>query len=108
MSDLQAALYREGPEREQTSPTPQFDGEAIIGRLLSELQITGEALVLVIDDVQELRSKEAFAPLELLLKRAPETLSVVLSSRRDPPFRLHQLRLEGQLTEIRAAQLQFD
>jgi LuxR family maltose regulon positive regulatory protein len=32
---------------------------------------------------------------------------VVLSSRRDPPIRLHQLRLAGEIAEIRAGDLQF-
>jgi LuxR family maltose regulon positive regulatory protein len=31
----------------------------------------------------------------------------IVATRRDPPLRLHQLRLAGELAEIRAAQLRF-
>ena len=34
-------------------------------------------------------------------------MHAVVATRRDPPLRLHQLRLAGELAEIRAAQLRF-
>ena len=34
-------------------------------------------------------------------------MPIVLSGRRDPPLRLHQLRLQGELAEIRSADLAF-
>jgi LuxR family transcriptional regulator, maltose regulon positive regulatory protein len=93
---------------DSASPTPGFDGEAIVARLIEEVRQDGEPLVLVIDDLHELESPTALAQLQLLLDQAPDNVSIILSSRRDPPLRLHQLRLEGQLTEIRAADLRFD
>jgi LuxR family maltose regulon positive regulatory protein len=42
-----------------------------------------------------------------LLAILPSSLHVVLSSRRDPPIRLHRLRLAGELAEIRAGDLRF-
>ena len=39
--------------------------------------------------------------------RAPPQLRVVLATRHDVRLGLHRLRLEGELTEIRAADLQF-
>jgi LuxR family maltose regulon positive regulatory protein len=42
-----------------------------------------------------------------MLVRLPPWVRVVLASRHDPRLRLHQLRLEGELTEIRAADLAF-
>jgi LuxR family transcriptional regulator, maltose regulon positive regulatory protein len=62
---------------------------------------------LVIDDVHELRSPEAMRQLELLLMRAPAGLRFVLATRHDLRLGLHRLRLEGELTEIRAADLRF-
>ena len=93
---------------DSVSPTPEFDGNAIVARLLEELRRDGEPLVLVIDDLHELESPIALGQLQVLLDQAPDHVSFVLSSRRDPPLRLHQLRLEGELTEIRAADLRFD
>jgi LuxR family transcriptional regulator, maltose regulon positive regulatory protein len=93
---------------DSTSPTPGFDGEAAVARLVGDLRQDREPLVLVIDDLHELESPAALAQLQTLLDQAPDHVSFVLSSRRDPPLRLHQLRLEGELTEIRAADISFD
>jgi len=45
--------------------------------------------------------------LELLLMRGPPRLRFVLATRHDLRLGLHRLRLEGELTEIRAAHLRF-
>jgi LuxR family maltose regulon positive regulatory protein len=66
-----------------------------------------EPAVLVIDDLEELASPDALAQLEVLLARRPSLLRVVLATRHDPQLGLHRVRLAGQLTEIRAADLRF-
>ncbi|HWN01069.1 MAG TPA: hypothetical protein VNO54_28805 [Streptosporangiaceae bacterium] len=86
---------------------PDLDGWAVVERLLEDLEPLEDQLWLVIDDVYELRSAEALAQLELLVVRAPAELRFVLVTRGDVRLRLHRLRLEGELTEIRAADLQF-
>src|SRR5262249_24881528 len=45
--------------------------------------------------------------LELLVMRAPEELRFVLATRHDVRLGLHRLRVEGELTEIRANDLRF-
>ncbi|MGH9108949.1 MAG: LuxR C-terminal-related transcriptional regulator [Acidimicrobiales bacterium] len=87
---------------------PDLDGWAIVEQLLEDLGALGEALWLVIDDVHELRSSEALAQLELLVMRAPPALRVVLATRHDVRLGLHRLRLEGEVVEIRAADLRFN
>ena len=64
-------------------------------------------LVLVIDDLHELRSAEAIAWLDEFLARLPSRLVVVFGMRDEPRVRLHRLRLAGELTELRAADLRF-
>jgi LuxR family transcriptional regulator, maltose regulon positive regulatory protein len=86
---------------------PDLDGWAIVERLLKDLAPLGERLWLVIDDLHELGSDQARRQLELLVMRAPEELRFVLSTRHDPRLGLHRLRLEGELTEIRADDLRF-
>src|SRR6202012_1849681 len=49
----------------------------------------------------------ALAQLELLLETLPASARVVLSSRRDPSLRLHQLRLADEVAEIRAGDLRL-
>ena len=61
----------------------------------------------MIDDLHELRSAEALRQLELLIMRAPPALQFVLVTRHDLRLGLHRLRLAGELTEIRAADLRF-
>ena len=87
--------------------TPDLDGWAIVEGLLHDLHALRDRLWLVIDDVHELRSDRALRQLELLVMRAPAELRFVLASRRDPQLGLHRLRLDGELTEIRAADLRF-
>src|SRR6202167_439331 len=86
---------------------PDLDGWAIVEWLLQDLHSLPERVWLVIDDLHELRSGPALRQLELLMMRAPTDLRFVFASRRDPQLGLHRLRLDGELTEIRAADLRF-
>src|SRR5689334_6508878 len=92
--------------RELTA-APDLDGWAVVERLLKDLAPLEERLWLVLDDVHELGSAEAQRQLELLLMRGPPELRFVLATRHDLRLGLHRLRLEGELTEIRAAHLRF-
>ena len=86
---------------------PGLDGWAVVERLLTDLGRLEDRVWLVIDDVHELHSAEALAQLELLVMRAPAGLRFILATRHDLRLGLHRLRLEGELTEIRAADLRF-
>ncbi len=89
--------------RETTAP----DGDQMVDRVVSELADQAGPIVLIIDDLHELRSADAVTQLERLVTTLPSSAHVVLSSRRDPPVRLHQLRLADEVAEIRAGDLQF-
>ena len=86
---------------------PGLNGQAMVDRMLSELAASGGPFVLIIDDLHELSSAEATGQLTSLLTNLPPGVHAVVATRRDPPLRLHQLRLAGELAEIRAAQLRF-
>ena len=83
------------------------DGDRLVDTVLAELVEQVEPVVLIIDDLHELKSAEALAQLEHLVAALPSSARLVLSSRRDPPIRLHQLRLADEVVEIRAADLRF-
>jgi LuxR family maltose regulon positive regulatory protein len=85
---------------------PGFNGRAMVDKVLSELAAAGP-FVLIIDDLHELSSAEAAGQLTALLMSLPPGVHAVVATRRDLPLRLHQLRLAGELAEIRAAQLRF-
>ena len=95
-----------GLVRELTA-APDLDGWAIVERLLKDLAALEDRLWLVVDDVHELGSVEALRQLELLLMRAPPELRFVLATRHDVRLGLHRLRLQGELTEIRADDMRF-
>jgi LuxR family transcriptional regulator, maltose regulon positive regulatory protein len=88
------------------SAAPDLDAWGLVERLLADLAPLDDRLWLVIDDVHEL-GPQALRQLELLIMRAPPPLRFVLAARHDVRLGLHRLRLEGELAEIRAADLKF-
>jgi LuxR family transcriptional regulator, maltose regulon positive regulatory protein len=92
---------------EPPPPAAEFNGQAMVDKVLSELAASGGPFVLIIDDLHELSSAEANEQLTALLTSLPPDVHAVVATRRDPPPRLHQLRLAGELAELRAAQLRF-
>ena len=98
-----ATAGRAGPP----AATPDFNAPTMADRVLSELADAGGGIMLVIDDLHELASPDALAQLTRLLTNLPPHVHAMLATRRDLRLRLHQLRLAGELTEIRAADLRF-
>ena len=86
---------------------PDLDGWTVVERLLEDLASLEDRVWLVIDDMHELSEAGALRQLELLIMRAPPALRFVLVTRHDLRLGLHRLRLSGELTEIRAAELRF-
>ncbi|GAA1646048.1 LuxR C-terminal-related transcriptional regulator [Kribbella alba] len=92
---------------EPPPPAPGFNGQAMVDKVLSELAAYGGPFVLIIDDLHELTSAEANEQLTALLTNLPADVHAIVATRRDPPLRLHRLRLAEELAEIRAPQLRF-
>ena len=103
---IRSAARPIGPETQRVA-IASLDADQMVDKAVSEFAEQVEPVVLVIDDLHELRSAGALAQLEHLLATAPSSARVVLSSRRDPPFRLHRLRLADEVAEIRAGDLRF-
>ena len=103
---LRAASWGAGMVR-LLSVAPGLDGYDAVERLLEDLAALRERAWLVVEDLHELGSNEALRQFELFVARAPKALRFVISTRRDLHIGLHRLRLEGELTEIRAADLRF-
>jgi LuxR family maltose regulon positive regulatory protein len=98
-----ATAGRAGP----LAAAPEFNAPAMVDRVLSELADAHGGVTLVIDDLHELHAPEAPAQLTRLLTNLPPNVHAILTTRHDVPLRLHQLRLAGELAEIRAADLRF-
>ena len=86
---------------------PDLDGWTVVERLLEDIASLEDRVWLVIDDLHELGSPEALRQLELLIMRAPPALRFILVTRHDLRLGLHRIRLSGELTEIRTADLRF-
>ena len=86
-----------------------LDGEVsadVIAALADDLQRPGGASVLVVDDfhLTEAGGAEALA---MLLDYRPASLQLVVASRVDPQLRLHRMRANQELVELREADLSF-
>jgi LuxR family maltose regulon positive regulatory protein len=92
---------------EPPAATPDFNAPAMADRVLSELADARGGITLVIDDLHELNSPETLSQLTRLLTNLPPQVHAILTTRHDLRLRLHQLRLAGELAEIRAADLRF-
>jgi LuxR family transcriptional regulator, maltose regulon positive regulatory protein len=83
------------------------DGEVsadVIGALADDLEGAGSPLVLVINDFHQ-AGLQAASALGLLLEYQPPLLQVVVATRADPPLRLHRMRANGELLEVRDSDL---
>ena len=85
----------------------EMAGHVFLLRLASALADHDPAVTLVLDDFHQLTDGEVLAGLAYVLKNATPGLRLVVTSRIDPPLPLHQYRLTGDLTEIRAGDLAF-
>ena len=106
---LDAVRHATGADSGAEPPpgTPDFNAPAMAGRVLSELADAPSGVTLVVDDLHELTSPEALAQLTRLLTNLPPHVHAVLTTRHDVRLGLHELRLAGELAEIRAADLRF-
>jgi LuxR family maltose regulon positive regulatory protein len=91
-----AALKREGTA-----------GHSFLLEMASALADHHPAVTLVLDDFHLVTDEAVLAGLVYVLKNATGGLRLVVASRVEPPLPLHQYRLTGDLTEVRADDLAF-
>ena len=84
-------------------PRHQEEHVRLIARGLAKLP---QPVVLVLDDFHHIDNPAVLRGLEALL-RYPSPLRLMLLTRSDPRLPLHRLRVAGELTEVRAADLAF-
>ena len=79
----------------------------VVPSLVNDLSAVGGPLVLVLDDYHLITDPICHQTLGLFLDQLPADVHVVLSTRVDPPLRLARMRAQGELAELRVAELQF-
>jgi LuxR family transcriptional regulator, maltose regulon positive regulatory protein len=95
--DLSAALR---------APQPP-SAESILTTLLNEIACVPESIVLVLDDYHLADAAVIDHALAFFLERLPPRMHMVIATREDPNLPLARLRAQGQLAELRAADLRF-
>ncbi len=88
------------------SPQPP-PSEALLTTLLNEIAVIPDQFILVLDDYHAIDSEPIDQALAFLLDHLPPQMHLVIATREDPPLPLARLRVRGQLTELRAADLRF-
>jgi ATP/maltotriose-dependent transcriptional regulator MalT len=89
--------------------TPQpASPEVVLTMLTNDLLERGGAdVVLVLDDYHVITAESIHRGMTFLLEHLPPQLHLVLATRADPPLPVARLRAQGQLCEVRTAELRF-
>jgi LuxR family maltose regulon positive regulatory protein len=81
--------------------------DSVLTTLLNEIITIPDNFILVLDDYHVIEAKLVDTVLTFLLDHLPPQMHLVIATREDPPLPLARLRVRGQLTELRAADLRF-
>lgn len=72
-----------------------------------EVAAAGRPVVLVLDDYHVIEAPAIHAAVSFLVEHLPISLRLGILTRSDPPWPLARLRANGQMSELRAADLRF-
>lgn len=81
--------------------------EAVLTVLINCLADLQRDIILILDDYHLIQMQYIHDGLTYLLEHMPQQLHLVLASRTEPPLPLARMRVQGQLTELHGADLQF-
>jgi LuxR family transcriptional regulator, maltose regulon positive regulatory protein len=81
--------------------------EAFLTALLNEIVTASNPFLFVLDDYHVIDSKSVDEILSFFVENQPPQMHLVIATREDPSLPLARLRVRGQLTELRAADLRF-
>ncbi len=88
------------------SPQPP-PTESILPALLNEIIPIEDDFVLVLDDYHVIDARPVDDTLAFLLDHLPPRMHLIIATREDPHLPLSRLRVRGQMSELRAADLRF-
>ncbi|WP_040556368.1 HTH-type transcriptional regulator MalT [Reinekea blandensis] len=82
--------------------------KSLFGQLLFELDRIHQRLIVVLDDYHAIDSEEVHAAVAYLAKHLPPHVTLVLTTRSDPPASIMSLRLQGLVADMSADLLGFN
>lgn len=86
---------------------PHVDPHLFLTALVNDLAVRDQPVILILDDYHVIANMDIHTALNMLLAHAPPALHLVIATRTDPPLPLSRLRVRGQMTEVRIADLRF-
>jgi LuxR family maltose regulon positive regulatory protein len=89
------------------SSSQQPDFSTLLPPLVRDLAAVTDPFSLVLDDCHQLHNPTVLEALSFIIRHQPEPMHLLLSTRQDLPFSLAKRRAQGQLTEIRTADLRL-
>lgn len=83
------------------------DHDTVVSALVTALASLAAPLVVIVDDYHLISNDVVHRGLERLVELCPPHVTLVISTRFDPPFRLGRFRVRNHLIEIRSDGLRF-
>jgi LuxR family maltose regulon positive regulatory protein len=77
----------------------------VLTALINLLAETTDHFLLILDDYQVITEQQIHSTLSYLVEHLPAQLRLILSTRTDPALSLPQMRVRGQVLEVRTDQL---
>jgi len=88
-------------------PAQPLPSESVLTTLLNEIAAVRDNFTLILDDYHAIDAKFVDHVLTFLLEHLPPQMHLVIATREDPHLPLARLRVQSQLTELRATDLRF-
>ncbi|MGD9941441.1 MAG: LuxR C-terminal-related transcriptional regulator [Clostridia bacterium] len=83
------------------------DHQSLITTLVNAAAGLEQRILLVLDDYHVITEQAIHDGMNFLLEHLPRCLRIVIATRTDPPLPLSRMRVRGQLSEVRVADLRF-
>lgn len=83
------------------------DDDMVISTLITALAERDSPLLIVVDDYHLITNDAIHRGVERLIELCPPQVTMVISTRFDPPFRIGRLRVRGHVLEVRSDGLRF-
>lgn len=87
--------------------TQDFDSQVFLIELVNEMAGLDDKVIIVLDDYHAISNRAIHIGLTFLLEHLPPSLHLFIATRADPPLPISRMRVRGQLTEFRIADLRF-
>jgi LuxR family maltose regulon positive regulatory protein len=81
--------------------------ETLLTELINEITEIPVPFVIVLDDFHVIDDQRIHSVVTFIIENLPPQMHLMIASRADPPLPIAWLRAQGQLTELRAAELRF-